>query len=77
MPDLLDRAAELEQRQRDQALKAALNRPKAAEVNSGEPRYCCDCAEQIATQRLVMVPYAMRCTDCQTITEQREKQLYG
>ncbi|MCD1597878.1 TraR/DksA family transcriptional regulator [Rheinheimera aquimaris] len=77
MPDILDRAAELEQHQRDQALKAALNRPKETPRQDEHGRYCADCSTEIPALRLAKVPYAVRCIDCQTLTEHKEKLTYG
>lgn len=65
MPDIFDRAAELEQRQRDQALKAALNRPKETPRQNEHGRYCIGCDVQIPAARLVAVPHAVRCITCQ------------
>lgn len=65
MPDLLDRAAELEQRQRDQALKHALNRPKETPRQDETGRYCISCDIAIPAARLAAVPHAVRCISCQ------------
>ena len=65
MADLFDRAAELEQRQRDQALKAALNRPKETPRQDETGRYCNDCNSKIPAARLTVVPDAVRCISCQ------------
>ena len=77
MPDAIDRAAELEQRQRDQAIKAALKRPKETPRQDENGRYCVECSIQIPALRLAKVPYAVRCIECQTLTEHKEKQIYG
>ncbi|MEE2025044.1 TraR/DksA family transcriptional regulator [Alkalimonas mucilaginosa] len=65
MPDIFDRAAELEQRQRDQALTAALNRPKEPPRQDENGRYCISCGIQIPAARLAIVPSAVRCVSCQ------------
>lgn len=65
MPDILDRAAELEQRQRDHAIKAALHRPTETPRQDEHGRYCRSCGIQIPAQRLVYVPNAVRCVSCQ------------
>lgn len=77
MPDILDRAAELEPRQREQAIKAALKRPTEKPCQDGQGRYCVDCSTRIPDLRLAKVPFAVRCIDCQTLTEHKEKQTYG
>lgn len=65
MPDMFDKAAELEQRQRDQALKHALNRPTETPRQDETGRYCISCGIQIPNQRLAIVPTAVRCVSCQ------------
>lgn len=65
MPDIFDRAAELEQRQRDQALKHALNRPTETPRQDETGRYCISCGIQIPSARLNAVPHAVRCISCQ------------
>jgi DnaK suppressor protein len=76
MSDLLDRASELEQQQRDQALKAALTKPKEAQdIDADGNHYCVDCGEQISAQRLIALPHAVCCIDCQSIREHERKKL--
>lgn len=65
MPDIFDQAAEIEQRQRDQALKAALTRPKETPRQNEHGRYCIRCGIQIPVTRLAIVPSAVRCVSCQ------------
>ena len=76
-PDLIDRASELEQRQRDQAIQAARNPPKEQPRQNENGRYCIDCTVQIPTKRLQKVPFAVRCIDCQTLKEIKDKQIHG
>jgi DnaK suppressor protein len=71
MPDFLDRAAELEQRDRDQALQAALNRPIEAPRQDEHGRYCKACSQPISAARLAAVPYAVRCISCQQLQESK------
>lgn len=67
MPDALDRAAELEQLQRNYALnaqraRANFNLPSAAE--------CTDCGEKIPPDRRAFGGIT-RCVECQTLRERR------
>lgn len=73
MVDVFDRASELEQKHRDVAIKAALNRQ-----NENTPpdehngiRYCLDCGIDIPTQRLAVNPHAIRCVECQEMKDKR------
>lgn len=77
MPDLIDRAAELEQRQRDMAVKAALSRPAEKPRQDENGRYCIACGTDIPALRLEKVPHTVRCIDCQSLAEHKEKQIYG
>ena len=65
MPDMFDRAAEIEQQQRDQALKRALTRPTETPRQDETGRYCTSCGIQIPAARLAAVPNAVRCISCQ------------
>lgn len=76
-PDPIDRAAELEQRQREQAIKAVVDRPRETPRQDETGRYCVDCTALIPSARLLKVPYAVRCIDCQTLKELKDKQLHG
>lgn len=73
MTDILDRAGELEQRDRD----AALARQAAAESEHERPfeiegvRVCLDCFEPIAPARLAANHDAVRCVECQQDSERR------
>ena len=72
MTDVIDRASELEQKQREQAIaasKAIVEKPQ--EFNGH--RYCLDCDIEINTQRLLANPNAVRCITCQTYHEASEK----
>lgn len=72
MTDQLDRAAELEMQARDQALQAQTRRTYEAPDEDATGRYCLDCGEQIPDERIIQVPWAVRCVDCQTIHERQE-----
>ena len=49
-----------------QAIDAALRR-----LEAGTYGYCADCEEEIASQRLRAVPFAIRCKDCEEADEVR------
>lgn len=70
MPDEFDRAQELEQLQRDQALHNQLNQPTHKPLIIDGVRCCLGCEEDIS-ERLKVLPNAVRCVICQ---EQFEKQ---
>lgn len=78
MTDILDRASELEQKQRDQALKAALTQPKEAQdIDADGNHYCVDCAVCIPPERIAAAPNAVCCISCQEIREHQRKRLHG
>lgn len=66
MTDIYDRAQELEQRQREQALarQAAASRVLGASLT-----HCDDCGDEIPPLRREKVPGCTRCVDCQAATE--------
>ena len=74
--DDLDRAKDLEMKQREVALESALSAP---EHDVGEEQLfdekekviCLDCCERIPSKRLKAVPEAVRCIDCKTIWERK------
>lgn len=64
----MDRASELEQWQRDQALARARQQaisPSFAPAKRGK-RLCRDCHDPIDKRRLSARPDAVRCTECQS-----------
>lgn len=67
MPDILDKAQEIEQLQREHALR---NRAKAQEPSR---LYCEDCDEVIPEIRRQKVPGCTRCVECQIIYETQQK----
>ena len=76
MPDILDRAKDVEMQQRDQALKLALAvKEPAQEIVNGRV-LCIDCDAAIEMARLVAKPEAARCIHCQQVFEKKE-QHYG
>lgn len=65
MADAGDRAQALEEWFREMSLRA---RDRAARAAAGnwrpEDERCVDCAQPIGTERLRVVPHAVRCIDC-------------
>ncbi len=76
--DDLDRAKDLEMKQRDVAVKLALSVP---ERDAGEEQLfdekekviCLDCSIRIPAGRLKAVPNAVRCVECKEIWERKRK----
>ncbi|EKE75201.1 TraR/DksA family transcriptional regulator [Gallaecimonas xiamenensis] len=74
MPDLFDRASELEEQQRQRALSAhAAIRQPAQDKDAQGRVWCIDCGVQVSPKRLVLLPSAPRCVDCQEIAELRSR----
>jgi len=71
--DQLDRAKQIEMRQRQQALES--QRAKARETEApdevGGVRYCLDCGDAIPKARLTARPESVRCVECKGFTEKR------
>ena len=65
MTDIIDRACELEQQQRELALRNRSSTVKRA------VRFCVDCEEELPEIRQKMG--ANRCVCCQTIIEQKQR----
>ena len=73
MPDLIDFAQEREAQSREAAIAEYL-RQRALEANRGL-RICCECDEPITDLR--RLAGAVRCVECQTVHETRERILRG
>jgi len=73
--DEIDRAQRQEQRTRDMAIQAALNKGRETEQPDEEDgiRYCLDCGLDIPNDRLKVRPYSVRCVECKNIKEQRNR----
>ena len=69
MSDWMERAQELEQRQRDDALLA---HQRLAPL-SDSATHCMDCDEPIPSARRLAVAGVQRCIDCQETSELRSK----
>ena len=65
--DVCDRAQDLEQRHRDRALRAVIDRP-----HGGGATHCRRCGRAIPAERLAVKPDAETCVVCQEI-EERER----
>ncbi|QFU23747.1 TraR/DksA C4-type zinc finger protein [Shewanella eurypsychrophilus] len=67
MSDQFDRASELEQRYRDDALATQQRKSHQSEqaYEQGGVRYCLGCHCAMSTARLVANPQAVRCVPCQ------------
>jgi DnaK suppressor protein len=72
MSDAVDRACELEQSYREQALAAAKPQVEQPQEFNGH-RYCLVCDIEVSTKRLNANPQAVRCVDCQYLHEHQEK----
>lgn len=81
--DPVDRAAQeegfnLELRTRDRERKLIKKIEQSLDLlNTGEYGYCEDCGAEIGIRRLEARPTAVKCIDCKTFQEIREKQLGG
>lgn len=71
--DDLDRAKELEMRERQAALERALaqGRETEAPLIIDGVRCCIDCGQPIPPARLAARPQSVRCIDCKQEREQR------
>jgi phage/conjugal plasmid C-4 type zinc finger TraR family protein len=76
MTDIFDRAAELELRQREDAVARqrdeALARNQASAASLGV-RDCVDCELPIPTKRRKAIPGCTRCIECEQAVEARSK----
>ncbi len=71
--DIIDKASIAEELERKQALaanKQAVEQP----LEFHGHRYCKDCSSELTTERLLIVPNAVRCVSCQTCNEDTFKQ---
>ncbi|KGJ86430.1 TraR/DksA C4-type zinc finger protein [Colwellia psychrerythraea] len=72
MSDAVDRACELEQNHREQALAAAKPVAEQPQEFNGH-RYCLVCDIELSTKRLIAHADAVRCVDCQHLHEHQQK----
>lgn len=66
--DVLDRAQDIETRERDAVIAKARYVPRRA-CTTGERIYCADCGEDIPEARRRALPGAELCTFCQSEAE--------
>nr|DAR60790.1 MAG TPA: DksA-like zinc finger domain containing protein [Caudoviricetes sp.] len=67
MPDMFDKAQEIEQLERDHALR------KRHTTHTASRLFCEDCDEPIPEMRRNKIPGCTRCVECQTIYETKQK----
>ena len=72
--DIADRAHKLEEQHRAAALEAAQTHGGDVAVMVNGKAHCCDCHARIKRARLIMLPEAARCVECQEIFEKQEQQ---
>lgn len=73
MTDPIDRAQELEERQRDTALRRQATRAGLAGKTMADSASACqDCGDPIPEARRFAVPGCQRCVCCQSVTEQQK-----
>ncbi len=74
MSDLADRAGDLEEQQRSNALRAqsavVVEMPRQ---NREGKRICLGCEERLSQKRLKAEPRAVRCVECQDLHEKRQR----
>lgn len=66
MTDIIDKACEIEQQQRDLALQNRPAPPKSA------VRFCIDCGDELPEVRQKM--HCCRCVTCQTLFEKKQRE---
>lgn len=67
----VDLALEQTEIEREDSIRRILNRPLEEEplFNDAGDRICFDCEVPIPPKRVELVPYAVRCVECQSIVE--------
>lgn len=73
MPDIVDRAQELEQAERDEALAARAAVAAETPALHGGRRVCLDCDDPLSRARLRAHPHAVRCVECQARAERAQR----
>lgn len=79
MTDLIDRAQQQEQENRERALgnQLAKRRTETPDQDAAGNRFCLSCGEQIASERLEAAPDAVRCVPCQSWCEREGRHRHG
>jgi DnaK suppressor protein len=74
MSDIADHAGDLEEQQRNQALRAqaAVIIEMPRQDREGK-RICLTCEERLSQKRLDAEPRAVRCVECQDLHEKRQR----
>lgn len=72
MPDLMDKAQQLEAEHRTRALAAQRRRQVEAPDEDEHGRYCLACGEVIPDERILAEPTAVRCVPCQECKDKQE-----
>jgi phage/conjugal plasmid C-4 type zinc finger TraR family protein len=71
MTDSVDVAQDLEKRARQDALAAVLRKARSSAADPAVSRDCALCGDDIPAARLIAVPNARYCRNCQSRIEQR------
>lgn len=66
--DDLDRAQAYEERERESALSRIV-RPRIVWRDRRRKVYCRDCGDPVPRERMAAVPYATRCSECESAKE--------
>ena len=69
MTDQFDKAAELEQMQREIAIKKHRTLPRQQSAH-----FCINCGDDIPELRRQSVPGCVRCVTCQTVLERKQRE---
>ena len=79
MTDLFDRAQQQEQENRERALgnQLAKRRTETPDQDAAGNRFCLNCGERIASERLEAAPDAVRCVPCQSWCEREGRHRHG
>lgn len=73
MTDEVDRAQELEQQQRDEAIRRARIAASFTPRDPSVETECIDCAGEIEPERLRVLKTTARCAECAQLLEQKHR----
>lgn len=68
-----EQAQRLTERTTEAAIEAARAIPQEVPIEEDGLRFCLDCYKVIPPLRLAVVPHAVRCVDCQEVSEYRAR----
>lgn len=71
MADFADRAAELEQADRERALEKQARIMESMRGKSEGRTHCAECGDEIEPERRIALPFTGRCASCAHDAEQR------